>query len=69
MKELNVLLDLQIQELKVQSKPKDEIIEKIKELVTFIEKNLDKGLFILTGDNDLARFTKKYGLTNQSLLD
>jgi molybdenum cofactor biosynthesis enzyme len=64
-----VHLDLQIQELKVQSKPKDEIIEKIKELVTFIEKNLNKGLFILTGDDDLARFTKKYGLTNQSLLD
>ncbi len=64
-----VYLDLQIQELKVQAKPKDEIIEKIKELVNFMETNLDKGLFILTGDNDLARFTKKYGLTNQSLLD
>ncbi len=60
-----VYLDLQIQELKIQSKPKDEIVEKIKELLTFMEKNLAKGLFILTGGNDLVRFTKKYGLTNQ----
>lgn len=61
--------DLLVQEQRAAAKDKEIILEQIKELLGFLEANLDKGVFILTGQNDLARFTKKYGLTNQSLLD
>jgi hypothetical protein len=62
-------MDLMIQKAKAAGKDKEYILSQIKEFVAFLEANLDKGVFILTGQNDLARFTKKYGLTNQSLLD
>ncbi|MDQ3683430.1 MAG: DUF4838 domain-containing protein [Bacteroidota bacterium] len=62
-------MDLSIQSSLAEKKSKDLAIEQIKDLLAFLQANLDKGVFILTGDNDLARFTKKYGLTNQSLLD
>lgn len=61
--------DLSIQSLLAGKVDKARVEEKIKEMVNFLQANLDKGVFILTGDNDYARFTKKYGLTNQSLLD
>lgn len=61
--------DLSIQSSLAAKTPKEVVLEQIKDLLAFLQVNIDKGLFILTGDNDLARFTKKYGLTNQSLLD
>lgn len=62
-------MDLDIQSSLSSNRSKEIILEQIKSLLTFLQTNIDKGVFILTGDNDLARFTKKYGLTNQSLLD
>ena len=62
-------MDLSIQSSISAKASNDLITEQIKGLLLFLQANLDKGVFILTGDNDLARFTKKYGLTNQSLLD
>ena len=62
-------IDLRIQHLKAKNAPKEEVLEAIKTLVSFLQNNLNKGVFLLSGDNDLPRFTKKYGLTNQSLLD
>lgn len=62
-------MDLQIQHSIASEKPNEEVLQEIKALLTFLEANIDKGVFILTGENDLARFTKKYGLTHQSLLD
>jgi hypothetical protein len=61
--------DLQIQEKRAEGSNAEVILQHIKELLALMQANLDKGVFILTGQNDLARFTKKYGLTNQSLLD
>lgn len=61
--------DLEIQELRANNAERRNIENKIHELVGFLGSNIDKGVFILTGQNDFARFTKKYGLTNQSLLD
>jgi hypothetical protein len=62
-------MDLSIQSSIAAKASNDLITEQIKDLLFFLQANLDRGVFILTGDNDLARFTKKYGLTNQSLLD
>lgn len=62
-------MDLVIQSSLAGKVSKEVAIEQIKSLLFFLNANLDKGVFILTGDNDLARFTKKYGITNQSLLD
>lgn len=61
--------DLGVRLAIINAKPMPQIIEQIKEQVAFMQANLNKGVFILTGENDLARFTKKYGLTHQSLLD
>ena len=61
--------DLEIQYARVSGTSREEIYTQIKEFVSFLESNLDKGVFILTGSDDFSRFTKKYGLTNQSLLD
>ncbi|MFN2441017.1 MAG: hypothetical protein ABR503_17585, partial [Chitinophagaceae bacterium] len=62
-------MDLSIQSSIAAKASNNVITEQIKDLLFFLQANLDRGVFILTGDNDLARFTKKYGLTNQSLLD
>lgn len=61
--------DLEIQYLKASGASREQLHEKIRALVSFLEANLDEGVFILTGSDDFGRFTKKYGLTNQSLLD
>lgn len=61
--------DLEIQYLIAADAPEDELFEQIRDLVTFLQQNIDEGVFILTGSDDFGRFTKKYGLTNQSLLD
>lgn len=61
--------DLRIQLSLASKESKETVTEQIKALLSFLQTNVDKGVFILTGDNDLARFTKKYGLTAQSLLD
>jgi len=61
--------DLQLQHALASGATVPEIQRQIRKLVVFLEANLDKGVFLLTGQNDFARFTKKYGLTNQSLLD
>ncbi len=62
-------MDLSIQSSLAAKASKELVTEQIKGLLIFLQSNLERGVFILTGDNDLARFTKKYGLTNQSLLD
>jgi hypothetical protein len=61
--------DLHIQWMRASDAERTEIENEIRSLVNFLAANIDKGVFILTGRNDFARFTKKYGLTNQSLLD
>lgn len=61
--------DLEIQYLRAADAPEDELFEEIRDFVSFLQQNLDMGVFILTGSDDFGRFTKKYGLTNQSLLD
>ncbi|WP_256013858.1 DUF4838 domain-containing protein [Desertivirga xinjiangensis] len=61
--------DLEIQYARVSGASREKIYKQIKEFVSFMQSNLDKGVFILTGSDDFGRFTKKYGLTNQSLLD
>lgn len=64
-----VRFDLDIQYSRAASRPKEELFTQVRKLVDFLEANAGKGVIILTGNNDYARFTKKYGLTNQSLLD
>ena len=64
-----IKIDLEIQHERSAGNNKDKLYAQIQGLVKFLEDNSNKGLFILTGNNDFARFTKKYGLTNQSLLD
>ncbi len=64
-----IRFDLDIQYSRAASIPKEEIFAQVRKLVDFLEANEGKGVVILTGNNDYARFTKKYGLTNQSLLD
>ncbi len=61
--------DLSIQSSLSTNASGEKVLNQIKSLLDFLQTNIDEGVFILTGDNDLARFTKKYGLTNQSLLD
>ncbi len=61
--------DLEIQYARASGTAATIIHEQIRDLLTFLEKNLNEGVFLLTGNNDFARFTKKYGLTHQSLLD
>lgn len=62
-------MDLTIQSSLAAKKSKEVVVEQIQNLLSFLQSNINEGVFILTGDNDLARFTKKYGLTSQSLLD
>jgi len=62
-------MDLKIQHLKASNAPREKVLEEIKTLVSFLQNNLNKSVFLLTGDNDLPRFTKKYELTNQPLID
>ncbi len=64
-----VRFDLDIQYSRASLTPKEEVFVQVRKLVDFLEANEGKGVIILTGTNDYARFTKKYGLTNQSLLD
>ncbi|MEJ7777960.1 MAG: DUF4838 domain-containing protein [Daejeonella sp.] len=64
-----IRLDLDIQYSRAALTPKEEIFLQVRKLVNFLEANAGNGVIILTGSNDYARFTKKYGLTNQSLLD
>ncbi|HXI01142.1 MAG TPA: hypothetical protein VNI52_12815 [Sphingobacteriaceae bacterium] len=61
--------DLEIQYLKASGASREKLFGEIRELVSFLESNLNQGVFILTGSDDFGRFTKKYGLTSQSLLD
>ncbi|MEJ7691861.1 DUF4838 domain-containing protein [Daejeonella sp.] len=64
-----IRFDLNIQHSRAAAIPKEQIFTEVRKLVDFLEANAGKGVVILTGNNDYARFTKKYGLTNQSLLD
>ncbi len=64
-----IKIDLEIQHERSAGNDKNKLYAQIHGLVKFLEDNSNKGVFILTGNNDFARFTKKYGLTNQSLLD
>ena len=64
-----VRFDLDIQYSRASLIPNEEVFVQVRKLVDFLEANKGKGVIILTGNNDYARFTKKYGLTNQSLLD
>ncbi|GAA4305004.1 hypothetical protein GCM10023143_09920 [Compostibacter hankyongensis] len=61
--------DLQIQHARASGAPREAVLAQVKDLLAFLQANAGKGVAILTGADDLGRFTKKYGLTHQSLLD
>lgn len=61
--------DLQIQHLRAVQAPRETILQQIKSLIAFLQANTGKGVILLNEGNVLPAFTKKYGLTNQSLLD
>jgi len=54
--------DLQIQQSRARKAPPEEIRKQVESLVAFLTQHKDRGVFLLTGRNDLDRFLRKYGL-------